>query len=357
TITIGVPNACNRCHRDKTVEWAADSIARWYGPRSKSKTHYGQILYAGRRGAPGAEQALIRLAGDRAAPAIVRATAVSLLGQYSGEGAVRAMESAVYEKDPSLRVAGLRAMEILEPDRRFALAKHLLTDDLRVVRLEAARNLAPVPERSITPADKNLLVGAIKEYVESQMFNADRPESHVNLGNLYVARTMMAEAESAYTTAIRLDPRFMPAYVNLADLYRAQDRDADGEGLLRDALEISPDFPQALHALGLLLVRENRSEDALPYFARAHSLRPADASIGYVYGIALESAGKSANAVSVLEKSLEENPYDRNLLYALVTIHRDRNEPESARLYAGRLVQLYPDNRAFRQLFQQLGGG
>jgi tetratricopeptide (TPR) repeat protein len=267
------------------------------------------------------------------------------------------MESALYEKDPSLRVAGVTAMEILEPDRRFALAKHLLKDDLRVVRLEAARSLAPVSERSITPADKNLLVGAIKEYVESQMFNADRPESHVNLGNLYVARRMTAEAESAYAAAIRLDPRFMPAYVNLADLYRVQSRDREGEEILREALRISPDFPQALHALGLLLVREKRSKDALPYFERAHRLRPADASIGYVYGIALQSAGRSEESVSVLEESLAENPYDRDLLYALVTIHRDRNEPESARLYAGRLLQLYPDNQAFRQLYQRLGVG
>jgi predicted CXXCH cytochrome family protein len=357
TIVIGVPNTCNRCHRDKTVEWAADSVARWYGPRSKDEVHYGQILHAGRLGAPGSEQALTRLAGEGAAPAIVRATAVSLLGQYSDASAVRAMESAVYEKDPSLRVAGVRAMEILEPDRRFALAKHLLKDDLRVVRLEAARSLAPVSERSITPADKNLLVGAIKEYVESQMFNADRPESHVNLGNLYVARRMTAEAESAYAAAIRLDPRFMPAYVNLADLYRVQSRDREGEEILREALRISPDFPQALHALGLLLVREKRSKDALPYFERAHRLRPADASIGYVYGIALQSAGRSEESVSVLEESLAENPYDRDLLYALVTIHRDRNEPESARLYAGRLLQLYPDNQAFRQLYQRLGVG
>ena len=357
TLEIGVPNACTRCHRDKTVGWAADSVARWYGPRGRGEVHYGQILHAGRQGFPGAEPSLIRLAGDRTVPAIVRATAVSLLDQYPGERSVRAIESALYENDPSLRVAGLRAMDGLEPERRFSTAKPLLMDDLRVVRMEAARTLAPVPERSITEADRELLNGAIGEYIESQMFNADRPESHMNLGNLFVARSMLAEAESVYAKSIRLDHRFIPAYVNLADLYRVQNRDAEGERLLLKALEISPDFPQALHALGLLLVRDKRTGEALPYFERAHSLRPSDASIGYVCGVALHSAGYSEEAVSVLEESLAENRFNGDLLYALVTIHRDRGVPESARLYAGRLVELFPDNPAYRQLLQQLSAG
>jgi hypothetical protein len=31
TIQTGRPNACNLCHLDKTLQWAGDHLAQWYG--------------------------------------------------------------------------------------------------------------------------------------------------------------------------------------------------------------------------------------------------------------------------------------------------------------------------------------
>ncbi len=31
TVDAGRPNACNLCHLDKTLEWTADALGRWYG--------------------------------------------------------------------------------------------------------------------------------------------------------------------------------------------------------------------------------------------------------------------------------------------------------------------------------------
>ena len=31
TVDAGRPNACNLCHLDKTLEWTADALNRWYG--------------------------------------------------------------------------------------------------------------------------------------------------------------------------------------------------------------------------------------------------------------------------------------------------------------------------------------
>jgi hypothetical protein len=31
SVDTGRPNACNQCHQDKTLAWAADHLSRWYG--------------------------------------------------------------------------------------------------------------------------------------------------------------------------------------------------------------------------------------------------------------------------------------------------------------------------------------
>lgn len=32
SVQLGLPNACNRCHRDKTNQWADKTMTQWYGP-------------------------------------------------------------------------------------------------------------------------------------------------------------------------------------------------------------------------------------------------------------------------------------------------------------------------------------
>jgi Flp pilus assembly protein TadD len=131
---------------------------------------------------------------------------------------------------------------------------------------------------------------AAAEFVESQHYNADRPEGRVNLGTFEGNRGDMASAERDILAAIRLDPFFVPAYVNLADVYRTRGRDADGVRVLREGLGVVPDSAILHHALGLALVRMQRTGDALSEFKRATALDPANARFAYVYDVARKSA-------------------------------------------------------------------
>ena len=49
---------------------------------------------------------------------------------------------------------------------------------------------------------------------------AERPEAHINLGNLYVQRGEDGDAEASFRLALDMEPRAVAARVNLADLYR-----------------------------------------------------------------------------------------------------------------------------------------
>ena len=164
------------------------------------------------------------------------------------------------------------------------------------------------------------------------------------------------QAEQAYKTAIRLDRSFSPAYVNLADLYRRQQRDEEGEQLLRAGIEAVAQNADLQHALGLLLVRKKRLDDALPYLAYAAESAPQQTRYAYVYALALQAAGEVERAQVVLEQVLALAPADRELLFALATISRDRGDRQTALRYAERLSTHYPDDPQASALRRELEG-
>ena len=81
TRKIGSPNACQGCHRDRSVAWAERAVQAWYPGGRWTQPHFGEALEAGRRGLPGAEMALARLSNAPGMPGIVRATATEIAGR------------------------------------------------------------------------------------------------------------------------------------------------------------------------------------------------------------------------------------------------------------------------------------
>jgi Flp pilus assembly protein TadD len=352
TLAIGAPNACNGCHGDKSVSWAREAVVRWYG--DDVKPHFGSALDAARRALPGASARLEALAADGEMPAIARATALSMLGRAPTRNTPSVLQAALVSDDPLVRLGAIEGADLLDESSRHRMVVPSLGDAVRSVRLEAARALASVPRQLFTTEQAASLEKAIAEYRDAQLANADWPESHVNLGLLDIARGQFPEAERSYQTALKLDPLFTRAYVNLADLYRAEGRDAEGEALLRRGLENLPDDPALHHALGLALVRLKRTGDAIAEFARALELQPDEPRHAYVYGVALQSSGDVTRAVAVLTEACRRHPYDRDLLLALSTMHRDREEWTRAIEYARRLSEIAPEDRGVLQFLAEL---
>ena len=158
----------------------------------------------------------------------------------------------------------------------------------------------------------------------------------------------------AISTALRLDPSFVPAMVNLADLDRARGMDAQGAELLRKALAIEPDNADVLHSMGLLRVRQHDYAGALALLRRAHELAADNARYAYVYAVALNSNGAHGEALTLLEQTHRQHPGDRDVLLALVSIARDAGNLDAALLHARELVDRYPADPQLRTLLQEL---
>lgn len=354
SVSIGAPNACTQCHTDRSADWAAKAVATWYPSGRQTKPHYGTALHAGRTGAVNAEAQLDQLILDKSQPAIARASGLLLLSRYASNASVPAIKAAIADSDPMVRMAVPRALSASAPRAVIDVIFPLLLDPVRVVRIEVARALAGIDPQTMTLEQRGAFTTAYQELIGAEMIDADRPEAHLNIGLLKTRRQQPNEAETEYQTALRIDPKFVPALVNLADLERARGLDKEGAELLRRAITIEPKNADIKHSLGLLLVRQRNYSEALPLLGEATTLAPDNGRYAYVYAIALNSAGSAAEAIALLERTHKQHPSDRDILVALITFKRDSGDLRAALTHAQELAALEPGNQQIRALVDDL---
>ena len=356
SLSLGSPNACTQCHQKRKPAWAAATMDKWYGKSWRERPHYGSTLHAGATQGSKALPTLLELAKDSASPAIVRATALTLVSPLMRPEILPFARVQLQDADPSVRIAALGLIESVDPVNRILSASPLLADPVRGVRIEAARILADVPDNQIAASRLSARKNAMTEYLDYLQLNADWPAENVNLGNLYMRQGQIEAAITAYERALALDPRFVGAYVNLADACRQQGRDDAGEKLVRRGLLLLPNAADLRHALGLLLVRKADKTAALNELAEAAKLAPDNARYAYVYGIALNSVGKQRKALAVLKAADARHPYNLDILSALISMQREAGDTKSALVYAQKAAGALPDNTEIKQLITELAG-
>ncbi|BDG02353.1 tetratricopeptide repeat protein [Anaeromyxobacter oryzae] len=308
TAAIGVPNACSAagCHADRPAAWVQAKYDGWYG--KKRKPHYGTILAAGRALAPEAEADLIQLGQDQLRPVVARATAVDLLASYPGPGARAAVERALGDPEPLLRVTAVRRLHVEDPGTLARLLGPLLQDPVRAVRAEAAARLAGTPAQRLTEAQRKAQAAALDEYVEGQRYMSDLPSGPYDLGNLYAALGRPADAERQYRRALEIDDQLYMAKANLAMLLAAGGRLEEAEKLLREA----------------------------------HALHPTGAAISFDLGLLLAEVGKRDEAEKMLRASLAADPRMAPAAFNLAVLIGERRPAEAVRL-ARMAAALRPD--------------
>jgi predicted CXXCH cytochrome family protein len=320
--TLGTPNACNGCHVDQTAAWAADTVSQWFPDSPHRGEHFGQTFHAAASGDPAVAAPLLSLAGDVRNADIVRATALDRLRAFAQSEHLLTVRRLLADSSPLVRAAAVRFLEVTDISTQVDLAWLLLNDPVRLVRLDAARLLAPLLGQQVPARYRETLTKAVEEYAQSLAVTAERPESQLSLGLLAVSLGEYERAEAAYRQAMRLAPDFAPGYANLADLYRGMGRDEQGEAVLRAGIEALPDDASLAHALGLLLVREKRLPEALGYLEIASAKAPENARFSLVYAVALESVGEVDKALAVLRAAQARHPYRTDIAQTIEQMAR-----------------------------------
>jgi len=348
TLAMGTPNACDRCHVDKTTQWSLDAMGKWYG--LTRRPHYGEILNAGREHRPKAVDALAALATDRLYPTIVRATALAHLAAYGGEGVSKTFVTALSDEDSLVRQTAARHLPESDPGRRLKLLSPMLYDPVRGVRIEAAAAVAGIANREMSPDVQRQFDEALAEYRSSMERTADFAASRHNLGNLDRNLGKVREAEAQYKKAIAIDSQFYPAKVNLAMLYNQLGQNDAAEGLLREVVAQHPDLYDLQYSLGLLLAEQNRFEEAAVHLGQAARGLPQRSRIHYNLGLLLQRLNRDGEAEAALQRALAIIPDNPEYQYALAVFYLERGRWPEARRMTEQLLADHPDWPGGRQL-------
>lgn len=352
SLLIGTPNACNDCHTDQSAKWAAEAVVGWYGADGRD-THYGEVLAAGRTGEPGAGARLITLSENSEKPAIVRATALDLLSIYGMEGQ-SALTRALEDPDPLVRAVAVSGLGQFPVEERSPLLVPLLRDQVRAVRLEAARVLAPATGSLQSSSEEDLLAETLAEYEEVQSSLADTAAAHVNLGVVHNATGNLDRAVGDYETALEREPGFLPASINLANLLNQLGQNTEAEQVLINAIARNPEEGELYYSLGLVQAEMNQLAGATVSLERAANLLPTRPRVRYNYALALQRLGRRSQAETQFLESYRVGPEDPSIAQALAILYSQDARWDEALEWAERLVEMLPEEPGARQFLEDI---
>lgn len=342
----GIPNACNRCHRDKDTDWALQAVEKWYGDKMKRPTRErAQAVANARNGKIEAVPKLMRMATDEP-NAAWRGTAVTLLRRWTDSPAVRStILKAAQDSEPLVRAMAARALDVFSSEAEADAALHKLLDDpSRAVRIDAAWALH-------AHIDTNSVAGS--ELLTFMRQNLDQPSSQLQMGSFYIAQNAIPEAISHFRRAIEIDSHSAPSHHALAVALSLNGDSAGAVKELRAACNLDKQNAEYQFKLGLALNESGQLSEATAALETAVKLDPAYAQAWYNLGLAYNTDHRADRAIEMIEKAegLARNPL---YPYARATILARQGRMDEARGAAKTALSIDPNYSDAAALLQQL---
>jgi len=159
---------------------------------------------------------------------------------------------------------------------------------------------------------------------------AEARSHYVSLAEKYERGGKKIEALSIWKQIAELDPNNTEVYLKIAKSYLQENQ--------------KDEAAEAFTAAGERLAAQRKFDDSLAAFSRALEIRQNDfkALDGFVK--AQISLGDTDEAAKTLEKILEKQPFNRDILHLLVDCHLDTNNPQEAEKSVIKLVEQEPAN-------------
>jgi len=347
TKELGIPNACNRCHTDKSVDWAIEHTERWYGPKLESRQRErARVVAAAQAAQPGAADKLLSMIASEDIPAW-KATLTLLTRNYAAThpGVLEAARTATRDPDPMVRSAG--AQIIASVPGETASLRPLLNDSSRLVRLDAAWPLSPeLPENSPARKELDAYLGV----------SADQPAGRLRIGQDLFNRGRQAEAEAQIRKATEWDPNSAGIHDAHGIVLNELGRTEEAAGALWRAARLEPTDATAAFNAALAFAGARKLPDAELAFREAVRRDPRFHRAWYNLGLLLAQTGRMPEGIAALQTAEQIAPHIADYPYARATLLWQRGERPAAIDAARRALQADPGHLQARELVRQSGG-
>lgn len=354
-VLYGTSDACTDCHTDRSQAWAAEAIEDHFGP--KREAHASEVLLALNNGEPDAAQRAAEFAKDTATNDILRASIIAGLADVNDPVAFLAVNEALNDPSPLVRIAAINALSFIPQEHRIRNISPHLKDDLRAVRLAAARNLADADPSSIPSQEASALADAKMELRVALDANLDMRDGMFAYG-LYLERTQMPEkALEAYTKSVEMDPHFNAARLNASVILNQLGRNQEAKRLLQEFIKTEPESAHGHYTMGLLLAELEDMSGAVRSMRRAVKLDSTVSRYWYNLGLAESHTNDKEAAEHAYLQVLRIDPVHLPAYKALTILYWDLGMHSEALTIAELMVQLAPNDQEVQAMLTQLRSG
>jgi tetratricopeptide (TPR) repeat protein len=293
---LGIPNTCNRCHEEESVDWAIEWSEKWYGEkltdhrqRARARAIHGAYAFE-----PQALEALFELLESEDVAAWT-ATYTGLLANYLPEARAAARLRQLLKHDsPLVRERAVSALGSL-PHEKIRLLEGL-GDPLRTVRISAARTLQtnnhPIPE------------GDAKAQWQAYLdFNADRPQSLMIQAYEAARKKDIAASKKFLARAVNMDQANGTVYHQAAIILSTAGDSLSAEKYLKSGWKKDPDNPQFPYSLGLLAAESGDLQLTIGYLEETVANAPDFYRAWYNLSLAYGQLNRPEDAARAMEKA------------------------------------------------------
>lgn len=344
-----IPNACNRCHVDRSTEWTLEAVEKWYGSRMNRPTRVrAQWIAEARAGRTNAPANLIKMLAEEKIP-LWRASAARLLRPWNNDPAVsHALFRSVIDPEPIVRANVALALEgLAQPDNAAvqAVLRELLNDSSRSVRVTAAW----VARARL---DTNSL--AAHDLFLSLRQNLDQPAGLHQMGLWHFDRGENAAALDLFRRAVEWDSNSPPFHHTLAIALSTQGQVTDAVKELEAACRLAPRDAEYRYQLGLALNEMGKLPEATAALEEAVKLDAQFAPAWYNLGLAYSAAQDLDRSIDALTRAEICQPNSPRAPYALATVLARMGRVSEARAAARRASELQPTLSEAAELLRAL---
>ncbi|MCW5555793.1 MAG: tetratricopeptide repeat protein [Verrucomicrobiae bacterium] len=349
TKELGIPNACNRCHTERTADWSLDYVIQWYGPRTNNTVLDRATTVAKARNADAAAvPGLLRMLREENIP-LWRAVAANLLKRWTQETNVTAaLLSAAGDTNELVRAMAVRGLEPIAQSGGATVRTMLnvrLNDPVRSVRVDAAWALRH-------QLDTNSTAGT--DLIAYLRHNLDQPGGAMQMGVFQMDRSNLAAALVYFERAVKWDGFSAPLRHALAVAYSTDGRGREAVEQLQAAVRLAPEDAEYRYLLGLAFSETGNLRGARDALAEAVRLDPSFARAWYNLGLAQSALNQPEPAIESLLRAESLDAHSPMFPYARATILARLDQVEEARLAARRALELRPGFAEAQQLLQAL---
>ena len=327
---LGVENACQQCHRDRTTQQLETQVTTWYGVLKPHAPAVAGLLAADTMNdAATAIRILLASATDRYAMAEVAALG-QVIRRYGG---------------PDLETLDGKTIARLE---QLAHSSDRDVQALALATLHVGRGNDPAVRRFLAGELRALGPGDSPVRNRWAWILRVRGDAFLNGGDYERALT-------AYRKAQELKPEDPAVWRNLGVGYTRLRDYSKAIEQFRRSLAFRPRQPQVLVELGFALMQQGALDSAVAAYRQAIAINPWEPAAYANLGVAELRAANMTSAVEALEKAVQLDPGLANAQFALASAYAQLGERTKAADAIQRGLEFDPGNAAARRMLEAVG--